>query len=65
MAAAGRVYVTGRSGTTIVLKRARTVQLLATNRLAERVSSSPALAGKELFIRGNKSVYCIAEGGKR
>ena len=65
VAAAGRVYVTGRSGTTIVLKRARTVQLLATNRLAERVNSSPALAGTELFIRGAKSVYCIAEGAKR
>ena len=46
-------------------KKAETVQVLATNRLAEQVSSSPALAGKELFIRGNKSVYCIAEGGKR
>ena len=65
VAAAGRMYVTGRSGTTLVLKRSRTLEVIATNRLAERVSSSPALAGNQLFIRGNKSVYCIAEGGKR
>jgi len=65
VAAAGRMYVMGRSGTTLVLKRSRTLQLIATNKLDEPVSSSPALAGRELFIRGNKSVYCIAEDPKR
>jgi outer membrane protein assembly factor BamB len=65
VAAAGRMYVMGRSGTTLVLKRSRTLQLIATNKLDEPVSSSPALAGRELFIRGNKSVYCIAEDSKR
>ena len=65
VAAAGRMYITGRSGTTLVLKRSRTLRVIATNRLAEPVNSSPALAGNQLFIRGNKSVYCIAEGGNR
>ena len=25
------------------------------------ISASPALAGKELFLRGAKHLYCIAE----
>jgi outer membrane protein assembly factor BamB len=57
----GRVYVTGRNGTTLVLKRADELEILATNKLDERFDSSAAIAGNQLFLRGGKFVYCIAD----
>ena len=59
--AAGRIYVTGRNGTTLVLKRSRQLNVLATNRLDERIDASPALAGTKLFLRGSRSLYCIED----
>lgn len=61
VAADQRVYITGRNGTTLVLKKSDTLEVLASNELDDRVDSSPALAGNQLFIRGEKFLYCIAE----
>jgi hypothetical protein len=60
VAAAGRVYLVGRDGTTLVLKQGDELKVLATNRLDDEVDASPALAGKELFLRGEKFLYCFA-----
>jgi hypothetical protein len=57
----GRVYVTGRAGTTLVLERASELNVLATNELDDRIDASPALAGNQLFLRGKTYLYCIAE----
>ncbi len=57
----GRVYISGRNGTTLVLKRAKELTILATNKLNEPIDTSPALAGDQLFLRSNKSLYCIEE----
>ena len=57
--ASGRVYITGRDGTTLVIQRSRTLTELATNRLDDRFDASPALAGKQLFLRGAKHLYCL------
>ena len=61
----GLVYVTDRNGTTLVLKRSSKLEVIATNKLGDTVHSSPAIAGKQLFIRGRRFLYCIAraEGG--
>jgi outer membrane protein assembly factor BamB len=61
VAAAGRLYVTDRTGTTLVLKRAKDLQVLATNKLDDSFAASPALAGTQLFLRGGKFLYCLAE----
>lgn len=61
VAAAGRIYVTDLDGTTIVLARGEIPRVLALNRLSEPVSASAAIAGKELFVRGEKRLYCLAE----
>jgi outer membrane protein assembly factor BamB len=61
----GRVYVTGRNGTTLVLLRSRELNVLARNELSEQFDASPALAGKQLFLRGSKFLYCISEDSKR
>lgn len=57
----GRVFVTSRDGTTVVLKYGPELEILATNKLGEPVDASPAFVGNELFLRGNKHLYCIAE----
>ncbi len=61
VSAAGRVYLLGRDGATVVLKRSDQLEVLATNRLDDQFDASPALSGKELFLRGHKTLYCIAE----
>ncbi|MEO1971336.1 MAG: PQQ-binding-like beta-propeller repeat protein, partial [Pirellulaceae bacterium] len=61
VAANDRVYITGRNGTTLVLKRSNELEVLATNKIDDRINSSPALAGNQLFLRGNRFLYCIAE----
>ncbi len=57
----GRLYVTGRNGTTLVLQRSNDLKILATNKLDDANTASPALAGNQLFLRGRTFLYCIAE----
>ena len=59
--AGGRVYLTGRNGATVVIKHADKLEKLAANQLDEKFDASPALAGKDLFLRGREYLYCIAE----
>jgi len=59
--AAGRIYVTGRDGSTVVLRHDRENATLAVNHLDDSFSASAALADKELYLRGEKFLYCIAE----
>lgn len=60
VAAAGRLYITDRDGTTLVMTGGVNPRLLARNRLDDQFSASAALAGSELFLRGEKSLYCLA-----
>ncbi|MCP3982481.1 MAG: PQQ-binding-like beta-propeller repeat protein [bacterium] len=59
--AAGRIYIPSREGTTVVVRHGSTFEKLAVNRLDDSFSASPALAGRELYLRGDESLYCIAE----
>jgi outer membrane protein assembly factor BamB len=61
VAAAGRIYLTGRNGTTLVLKQSDKLEVLATNKLDDPMDASPAVVGKQLFLRGEKFLYCIEE----
>ena len=63
--AAGRIYVTGRDGSTIVLRHDRGNATLAINRLADSFSASPALVDGEFYLRGERHLYCIAEAQQR
>ena len=58
--AAGRIYITGRDGTTVVLRHDRTNDTVAVNRLDDVFSASAALVDKELYLRGERFLYCIA-----
>jgi outer membrane protein assembly factor BamB len=59
--AAGKIYVLGQEGTAVVLKHGPMLEPLATNKLDDRFDASPALVDGEIFLRGYKNLYCLAE----
>lgn len=61
VSAKDRIYALGREGKCLVLKQGAKVGILATNKLDDKTDASIALAGKDLFIRGHKNRYCLAE----
>jgi outer membrane protein assembly factor BamB len=61
VAAKDRVYVLGRDGKCVVLRKGPKLEILATNKLDDKTDASIALAGKELFIRGKENLYSIEE----
>ena len=60
IAAGGHVYLTGRSGTTVVIEDADELKIAATNSVGETVDATPAPVGKDLFIRGERHLFCIS-----
>ncbi len=58
---ADRVYCPGRNGVTVVIKNADIFEVLATNKLDDGIDASPAVIGDEMYLRGNKCLYCIAK----
>ena len=58
----GRLYITDRGGTTIVLAANTKYELLATNRLGEHIDASIAVSDGDLFIRTYKHLWCIGKG---
>jgi outer membrane protein assembly factor BamB len=63
LAANGYLYVVGREGTTVVLKDSETFEIVATNKLDDKIDASPVAIGGELFLRGHQYLYCISKGG--
>jgi outer membrane protein assembly factor BamB len=61
IAAAGRVYIIDREGTCVVLEQADKLNVLAVNRLGEGVDASPAVVGKQMYLRGEKHLWCLEE----
>jgi outer membrane protein assembly factor BamB len=61
VAAEGRLYFVGDSGETTVIAAASEFRVLAKNPLGEKVQSSPAVSQGALFIRTEKSLFCIRE----
>jgi outer membrane protein assembly factor BamB len=55
----GRLYLFDQEGTTTVLKPGRTLEILATNTLANGFMASPAVAGKAFFLRTRTHLYRI------
>jgi outer membrane protein assembly factor BamB len=61
IASGGRIYLSDIEGNTYVVSAGRNFQLLATNNLGERITASPAVAGKELFYRTDSHLYSITQ----
>ena len=62
--AAGRVYIPGRDGTTVVLRHGPSFQVLAENTLDDGFDASPALVDRELYLRGYRYLYAIGGQSK-
>lgn len=58
----GKIYITSEDGVTTVLKAGPTFEILAENSIDEYVLSSVAVSDGQIFLRGDKNLYCI---GKR
>ncbi len=61
LAANGYVYLTGRNGTTVVIEDSDKFKIVATNVLGEPVDATPAPVDDELFIRGERHLYCVSK----
>lgn len=61
VAAAERVYITDHDGATLVITAGEKPSVLALNQLDDTFSASAAIVGREIFLRGQKYLYCIAE----
>jgi outer membrane protein assembly factor BamB len=69
VAAADRIYLPGREGNTLVIKRGEFEKaddkskaiVLATNKLDDRFDASPAIVGDAIFLRGREHLYCIGK----
>jgi outer membrane protein assembly factor BamB len=59
--ARGRVYFTGREGTTLVVKSGPAFEVLAKNTLDDGFDASPALVENEIYLRGQKFLYAIGQ----
>ncbi|MES2696392.1 MAG: PQQ-binding-like beta-propeller repeat protein [Verrucomicrobiota bacterium] len=62
LAANGYLYIVGREGTSLVLKDNANFEIVATNKLDERIDASPVALDKELFLRGHEHLFCFVEG---
>lgn len=59
VAANDHVFVTGRSGKTLVLKHGDKLDVVSTNDLGEEVDATPALVDNQIMIRGAKHLFCF------
>ncbi len=61
VAANGFIYMTDRAGTISVIRDGDKPAVIAVNEMGEGVDATPALIDKELFIRGETTLFCITE----
>jgi outer membrane protein assembly factor BamB len=55
----GRIYLFDQEGTTTVIKPGRSLEILATNHLANGFMASPAVAGRALYLRTKTDLYRV------
>jgi outer membrane protein assembly factor BamB len=61
LAADGRIYFVSAKGLTTVVAASAKFEKLAENQLDDQVSASPIVSGGKIFIRGQKSLYCLGK----
>ena len=60
----GKIYVPNQSGDVFVLRADTKFEVLATNSLREPTNASLAASDGDLFMRTDKSLWCLAAAGK-
>lgn len=58
--AADRVYIAGRDGGVLVIRKGAEFEVLAENQLDEGIDASPAIIGNTMYIRGRKHLYSFS-----
>jgi len=61
VSANGYIYILDRNGNSAVIEEGAEFKVIATNKLDDNFDASPVVVGKDLFLRGYKSLYCISE----
>lgn len=56
-----RIYIVARDGTAAVVDNSGEFKVLAVNKLDDGIDASPVIVGDELYLKGLKHLYCIAE----
>jgi outer membrane protein assembly factor BamB len=57
----GKVYLTAQDGTTTVVKAGSKFEILATNKLPDKVNATLVIADGRIYIRGFDSLYAIGK----
>ena len=57
----GKVYFLSEKGTTTVVEEGPQFKVVATNELGEKCCASPAISQGNLFLRTDKTLYCIGQ----
>jgi outer membrane protein assembly factor BamB len=57
--AAGRVYIATKEGSVKVVRAGPSFDLLADNAMEETIVASPAISNGQIFLRGEKHLFCI------
>ncbi len=61
VAANGLLYFTADDGVTWVLRASDTFEVVSKNPLGEEVYASPAVARGQIFLRGEKHLFCVGK----
>ena len=59
-AANGHIYLTDRGGVITVITTGANPQVVASNDMGEGVDATPAADGNDLFIRGERHLFCVS-----
>ena len=60
----GKIFVVARDGLVTVVKAGPKFQVLATVKMPDEITASPAIADGRIYLRGFKTLYAISQGGK-
>jgi outer membrane protein assembly factor BamB len=55
----GKLYITGRKGTVLVMATGKEPKVLAENDLGEVTTASPAISNGKIYIRTFEALYCF------
>ena len=61
IASDGHIFLSDNDGKTFVVQAGSEFKVLATNRLGERITASPAITGNWLIYRTDSHLYCIGQ----
>jgi outer membrane protein assembly factor BamB len=64
VAAAGRIYLLGREGKSLVIAPGPRLEVLAENQLDDGFDASPVVVGGDLYLRGRRFLYALARSGR-